>query len=224
MSTDSQGRPLSDDGQWAWNGTEWVPAAGGPAEPAAAAFGAPVEDVGATMIVQSPFPSGAPGASQGDAPSYGSAQTEYGPAAGYGQAPSYAQAPGYGAGTPGVPGSYGIPPPTKSRKSLIIAIIGVLLIAAVVVVLIVVLGDSSKKDPTGAFKCTAPGTTATITVTFATGQTYSLTDGGTGGKYTRKGNALTFTSGGIKDAHGQLSNGGKTITVTDGSATVTCKK
>ena len=35
MSTDSQGRPLSDDGQWAWSGTEWVPAAGGgsPAEP-----------------------------------------------------------------------------------------------------------------------------------------------------------------------------------------------
>ena len=60
MSTDSQGRPLSDDGQWAWNGTEWVPAAGGPAG-VTSVGSAPAQDVGATMIAPSPFAGGFPG-------------------------------------------------------------------------------------------------------------------------------------------------------------------
>ena len=29
MQQDDQGRPLSDDGQWVWNGTEWEPSGGG---------------------------------------------------------------------------------------------------------------------------------------------------------------------------------------------------
>lgn len=223
MSTDSQGRPLSDDGQWAWNGTEWVPAAGGPAgaEPAATAGAGAAEDVGATMIVQSPFPGGVPGAPQAATPPAG-----YGQAQGYGQPAfeqqGYGQVPGYGPGAPG----YGVPPQTqqKSRKPLILGAVGVLVIAAVVVILILTLGGSSKKDPTGAFKCSAPGTTQTVTLTFQSGHTYSLSQGGTGGAYTRKGDVLTFTSGDVKPGKGTISNGGKTITVTGGSVTVTCKK
>jgi hypothetical protein len=135
MSTDSQGRPLSDDGQWAWNGTEWVPADGaaaaqaGQAQPDTAA--PPSEDVGATMIAPSPFAGGFPGSEPGGgqgyggapdagAPGYGGAQPGYGQPAGqpggYGQAPGYGQAagqpdygqqPGYGAAPVGGAPGYG---------------------------------------------------------------------------------------------------------------------
>ncbi|HEX4017153.1 MAG TPA: hypothetical protein VHX15_10485 [Frankiaceae bacterium] len=254
MSTDSQGRPLSDDGQWAWNGTEWVPAAGGPAEPEAEAGGpAPAADVGATMIVQSPFQSGAPGAAPpsgtppteyGQAPGYGQQPPGYGQQApGYGQSPGYGQAPGYGQ-TPGyeqqgygqAPGyeqqgygqtpGYGIPPQSqgKSRKPLIIAIVGVILIAAVVVILVVALGGSSKKNVSGAYSCTAAGQAGTGVITFKSGDNYTLNEGGTGGKFAKSGSKVTFSSGDLKGITGDLTNGDNTLTLTFNKANLTCKK
>ena len=106
MATDSQGRPLSDDGQWAWNGTEWVPASdpgltpelSGAAADAPSTPSTPDEpDAGATMIAPSPFAGGAPGAGQGAPSGYGSApasgqasqQPEYGSPAGAGATPGY---------------------------------------------------------------------------------------------------------------------------------------
>ncbi len=54
MNTDSQGRPLSDDGQWAWNGTEWIPATGASA-PAPAGTQSAGGEAGATTIAPSPL-------------------------------------------------------------------------------------------------------------------------------------------------------------------------
>jgi len=231
MSTDSQGRPLSDDGQWAWNGTEWVPAAGGPPEPEAAGA-APAEDVGATMIVQSPFPGGVPSAPpqgaapQGAAPGSGAAPADYGQPQSYGQAAfeqqGYGQVPSYGPGAPG----YGVPPQPakKSRRPLILGAIGVLVIAAVVVVLVVTLGSSSKKSVTGAYSCTAAGRSGTGVITFKSGGTYTLNEGGTGGTFTTSGGHVNFTSGDLKSITGTLSNGNKTVTLTYRGASLVCKK
>jgi hypothetical protein len=240
MSTDSQGRPLSDDGQWAWNGTEWVPAAGGPPEPEAIGA-APAEDVGATMIVQSPFAGGVPGAApQANVPGYGGAQPGpaqppgYAQPQGYGQAPGYGQSPGYASGapvsygTPGAaaaPGSYGVPPQQpKSRKPLILVVIGVLLIAAVVVVLVVTLGGSSKKSVSGAYTCISTSRAGTGIITFKSGGTYTLNQGGTGGNFSRSGSHVTFASGDLKTLSGTLSNGDNTLTLTFRGLPLTCKK
>ncbi len=224
MSTDSQGRPLSDDGQWAWNGTEWVPALGGPSEPEAGGS-VPAEDVGATMIAPSPFAAGSPGAApQGNAPGYGAAQPDHGQAPGYGQAQGYGQAPGYGLGAPGGPVGYGVPPQPKSRKPLIIAVIGVLVIAAVVVVLVLTLGGSSTKTVKGAFTCTAPGATGTGVITFNTGGKYTLNNGGTGGSYTTKGSSVTFQGGTLDKITGTVSDGAKTVKLTLQGSLLTCKK
>jgi hypothetical protein len=230
MSTDSQGRPLSDDGQWAWNGTEWVPAAGGPAEPEASAA-APVEDVNATMIAPSPFAGGIPGAApQGGAPGYGSAPPAFGqaqgqaPAYGQAQSPGYGQAPGYPASAPGAPAGYGVPPQTKSRRPLILAIAGVLIIVAVVVVLIVALGGSSKKTVKGAFSCSAPGTAGTGVITFNSGGKYTLNNGGTGGSFTSKGSTVSFQGGDLNKITGAVSNGAKTVKLPYRGAQLTCKQ
>ena len=77
-------------------------------------------------------------------------------------------------------------------------------IAAVVVVLIVSLGGSKKSGLSGAFKCTVPGQSGTGTITFNSGNKYTLSSGGTGGSYTRSGNTITFTSGDLKEQHGEL--------------------
>ncbi len=249
MSTDSQGRPLSDDGQWAWNGTEWVPAVGG-AEPAAAesqgaapepAGSPPAEDVGATMIAPSPFAGGFPpaGGSPGAAggygstpegnapgggqPGYGGAQPGYGQQSGYGQQPGYgatpAGAPGYGAGGPV---GYGPPAQGASRKRLIIGIVGVVVIAAVVVVLVLTLG-SKKSSLNGAYKCTIPGQVGTGTITLS-GSKYTLSDQGKPGTFTRSGDTLTFSGGSLDKSKAKYDSGAKTLKLTLEGITLTCKK
>jgi hypothetical protein len=96
MQQDDQGRPLSDDGQWVWNGTEWEPATGGGAAPGAGG----VSDGGQeTLVSNRPDFGGGPGQQGG----YGQP--------GYGQpgqgGPDYGQQQGYG--QPGQPGGYGQP-------------------------------------------------------------------------------------------------------------------
>jgi hypothetical protein len=273
MSTDSQGRPLSDDGQWAWNGTEWEPAGGGVAETATfdkpavepesahpgAAAEPPAEDVGATMIAPSPFaggfPASAPDAPSGgqrygsapeaNAPGYGGAQPGYGQTPGYGQPAAtpdygqqpaygqqdYGQQPGYGATPPGgapgypgaAPGGYGAPPQQKSNKRLIIGIIGVVVIAAVVVVLVLTLGGSKKKGLAGSFKCTAPGASGTGTINFTGGNKFTLSNGGTGGTYTKDGNTVTFHGGDLNNDKGTY-DGKNTLVIKVSPLTLTCKK
>lgn len=237
MSTDSQGRPLSDDGQWAWNGTEWVPAAGGaaPTPPADS-----VSDAGATMIAPSPF---APGQSPADQQQYGggapvAGQQGYGgaPTPGYGAAPTPgyagvsgyggAPAPGYGgAPAPGYAGSpgYGTPPAAQgSRKKLIIGLIGVLVVVAVVVVLVIALGGSKKKALAGTYKCTAPKQSGSASVTFNAGNKYALDQGGTGGSYTKSGSTVTFNGGSLNGIHGTFDGKANKVTFTFQSFPLTC--
>jgi hypothetical protein len=224
MSTDSQGRPLSDDGQWAWNGTEWVPAAGGGvSQPEAAA------DPNATMITPSPFAAG--GAPAAGAPAPGYAETPaYGAAPGYGAAP----APGYGAAQPdavgfgaqGYPGGAGAPPPhQKSRKPLILGIVGGLLVVAVVaVVLILTLGKSSDSGPKGAFKCSVPGSADTGTITFNAGKKYALSDQGKPGSYTKSGDKLTFTGGSLDKSTATYNKSAKSVVLSIQGQSLTCKQ
>ncbi len=243
MSTDSQGRPLSDDGQWAWNGTEWVPAAGGATTPAA-----DEGDSRQTMIAQSPLAGGPPafGPGSGDTPSGA-------PTPGHGGAPAAAQAPGYGgaapgygstpgAGAPGGPGGpgdfgaapgyvgggagYGAPPQQKSRTPLIAGIIGVVVvIVAVVLVLVFALGGDSKSSSlSGAFKCSVPGSSDTGTITFNSGGKYSLSDNGKSGNFTKDGDKVTFSGGSLDKAAGTYDSGAKTVKITFSGATLTCKK
>src|SRR6185437_14412135 len=115
MSTDSQGRPLSDDGQWALNCTEWVPAGGAAEDSAAAgsgqpetAAGPPSEDVGATMIAPSPFAGGFPASAPGGGQGYGSAPDAEAPGYGGGAQPGYGQPAGQQGGYGHAPG-YGQP-------------------------------------------------------------------------------------------------------------------
>jgi hypothetical protein len=223
MSTDGQGRPLSDDGQWAWTGTEWVPAAlsSGPSP-------VPPVDPNATIVGPSPFAAG--GAPEAGQAGYGSAsianqpeQVYGGPApvaygatpAGYGGTP-----PGYG----GTPAGYGAPPPpARSRKPMIIGIASVVVLFAVAVVLIVTLTGSKKSDPSGAYVCTVPGTPDTGTVTFKPGKNYTLSDQGKPGTYTRKSNTLTFKDGGLDKAVGTYDKSAKTVKITLKGVTLTCK-
>ena len=231
MSTDSQGRPLSDDGQWAWSGTEWVPAGGGGTAPSSSEgsqTGEP-EDVGATMIAPSPFAAGGPAA--GGAPPYsGTPQPAYGttPQPPPGGAPGYGATPAVGYGATPVaagPGYGGVPPRQKSRTPLILAIVGgLIVIAAIVVVLILVLGKSDKKTPSGAFTCTEAGSTRTGTITFTSSSDYTLSGGGKGGTYTHKGDVLTFTSGSIDKGTAVFNHSAKTVKISSEGATLSCKQ
>jgi hypothetical protein len=215
MATDSQGRPLSDDGQWAWNGTEWVPAAAG----APAAQGSSVEaDPGATMIAPSPLAAGAQPAAQ--------QQPAYGGAPGYAAAPGGA-APAYGA-PGGPPASYGVPPQQpRSKKPIIIAIIGVLVIAAVVVTLVLTLGgnnETSSAKPAGDYKCTVAGQSGSGTITFNDGGGYQLSDGGKSGKWHIDGKNITFTDGSLNKATAVYDKAAKTVTITFSGEKLDCKQ
>jgi hypothetical protein len=230
MSTDGQGRPLSDDGQWAWTGTEWVPAAlsSGPS---------PVQPVDPNTTIIGPSPFAAGGAPEAGQAGYGSAsiankpeQVYGGPKpVGYGATPAgYGATPaGYGATPPGygaAPAGYGAPPPpTRSRKPLFIGIAVVVVLVAVAVVLIVTLTGSKKSDPSGAYVCTVPGTPETGTVTFTPGKNYTLSDQGKPGTYTKKSNTLTFKDGGLDKAVGTYDKNAKTVKITLKGVTLTCK-
>ncbi len=98
------------------------------------------------------------------------------------------------------------------------------MVAAVVVVLVFVLGGSSKKGPVGAFTCTVPGASETGKITFTGSDAYSLSGGGTAGKYTRKGDTLTFTSGSLNKATANFDSGAKTLKIVIQGRTLTCKQ
>lgn len=223
MSTDSQGRPLSDDGQWAWSGTEWVPAAGGgeptgPSEP---------QDMGATIIAPSPFAGGVPGAPAEQPPYAGTPQPPQGGTPSYGTpSPGYGATPGYGEPAAGYGGAaaYGTSAPKKSRRPLIFGLLAILVIAAVALGLVFGLGGNSKKGPVGAFTCTAVGETDTGKITFPGNDAYTLSGGGTAGKYTRSGDTLTFTSGSLEKATGNFDSGAKTLKILIQGQTLSCKQ
>jgi hypothetical protein len=236
MSTDGQGRLLSDDGQWAWTGTQWVPAAlsSGPSP-------APT-DANATTVTPSPFAAGgAPGAGQ---PGYGSASIAnqpgqaYGaPAPGYGGAPApgygSAPAPGYGGPVPvygrapvygsPVPGYGTAPPAGRSRKTVIIGITAVVVTVAVAVVLIVTLVGSKKSGPLGAFSCTAPGREGTGLITFKKGNIFTLGDDAAARTYVKSGNKLALHGGELNGTIATYDSDAKTITMTVGGSLLTCK-
>ncbi len=223
MSTDSQGRPLSDDGQWAWNGTEWVPAAGG-ADAAQAAV--TPEDAGATMIAPSPFagggqpgfggaPAAEPSGGYGGAPGYGGGSTPgYSGDQGFPPAGGYGGAPGYGGG----------PAPQKSNTTRIALIIGgIVVIAAIVVVLIITLGGSKKSSasPSGKFTCRVPGSTQTGTITF-NGSNYSLSDKGKSGSFAVAGTKVTFAGGSLDKATATYTKSSHKVAISFQGATLTC--
>ncbi len=263
MATDSQGRPLSDDGQWAWNGTEWVPAndpglsapapgsaADAPATPSTPASDEP--DAGATMIAPSPFAGGTPGqgapAGYGSTPpaAQGASQPPYGSPAGpsgapgYGsqQAPGYGNAPGYG-GTPpaagygAAPGGFGAPAaPPKSKKPIILAVIGVLVVVAVVLVLVLVVfkGDdksSTATQPGGKYTCDVAGQDLAAkdkpAITFKDGGAYDLSGSGDSGKYSVAGGTVTFTGGDLNGISGQYDGSTKTVKLKYKTFDLTCK-
>ncbi len=222
MSTDSQGRPLSDDGQWAWSGTEWVPAVGGEIPADATGAGAPqapasgdADDVGATRIIQSPFT----GASSAGETYVGAPPTDQTAVAG----PPAAAAPAAASETPKGPGWDAVPKaPKNSRKTVIWLIVGVLVIAAVVIILVFTLGGGGNKGPSGAFKCTTPNVSGSGTITFTSSTDYTLSDGGKGGKYSFSDNKLLFTSGSL--ANTTTTYRGKTFQLTVQGQNLTCKQ
>jgi hypothetical protein len=186
MQQDDQGRPLSDDGQWAWNGNEWVPATGGAAPNGPGAGNGGQE----TLVSTRPDLGGSPagyGGPAGPQQGYGAPGTGQGygtPAPGYGQPaqPGGFGQPGYG--QPGGPGGggfgsgpyggapYGGAPyggypggPTPgtggggNRNKLIAGVVGALVvIAAIVVVLVLTLGGGGNKPQPVAGA--TPGTSA----------------------------------------------------------------
>jgi hypothetical protein len=216
MSTDGQGRPLSDDGQWAWTGTEWVPAALGsgpsPGQPA---------DRNATIIAPSPFAAGAgPGAGQAG---YGSASIANQPAQGYGATPA-----GYGATPSGyvvaAPAGYGAPlPAARSRKPVFIGIAAVVGLVAVAVVLIVTLVGSKKSGPLGAFSCTAPGRTGTGVITFKKGNVFTLDDDPVQRAFVKSGDRLAFNGGQLNGIVATYDSGAKILRMTLSGELLTCK-
>ncbi len=238
MSTDSQGRPLSDDGQWAWNGTEWVPATQAP-PPGPATPQEPAGDPNATRIGANPFAGGAapagagspqggqPAGGYGSAPGgYGSAPGGYGGApGGYGSAPGgYGSMPGYDAAA-GYGSPYGAPPGSapKSRRPLVLGLIGgLVVVAAVVVVLILVLGGNDKKKLAGAYACSAAGQTGTLTV--SSGNQYSLSDGGQGGTLTRDGDKVTFNGGSLDGTVANFDSSNDVLSFPFRNTTLTCRK
>jgi hypothetical protein len=216
MSTDSEGRPLSDDGQWAWNGSDWVPAAIGSTAPSAGGS----EDAGATMIAQSPY-SGS-GAPPGGQPGYGAPSTPPAGGPGYGGG-----SPGYGSPAPAYGGAqgFGAPPPKSNRTRLIVMIVsGAVIVIAVVLILVFTVGSSDKKTSVnGAFSCTSPGASGSGTITFTGGNVYALSGGADGGAYSIKGDKLTFQSGTLKSVVADLSNS-KTLSFTYNSDKYNCSQ
>ena len=202
MSTDGQGRPLSDDGQWAWNGTEWVPAAIGGSVPVPVPEPEPepeYDDFNATVITRSPFAREA-------APSEVGQPAE--PAQGYGFATS----------SPAARSSVFTP--------RIIAIAALVIIVVAAIVLIATLSSSQTKSeptiPVGAYSCTQVGTAGTGRVTLQAGGHYTLSNGRSG-SYTESGSRLAFTNGDLDQAVGVYAGDSHTIKITYKTFLLNCK-
>jgi len=137
---DEFGRPLSDDGQWVWDGTAWRPTA---AQPGA---GPGTSGLDSTMVAPRDYqPTGGQPA-QGD----------------YYQ-PAYPPAGGYGPGTGGPGGPVGPRPPWYRRQAVMVSIIGALLVLSAVLVTVLLLtrgGDNNNAAPPSPSATTPAPTTA----------------------------------------------------------------
>jgi hypothetical protein len=143
---DEFGRPLSDDGQWVWDGTAWRPTAAqaGPGGPGTGGLDS-------TMVAPRDYqPTGGQPA-QGDY-----YQSAYPPGGGYG--------PGgpAGPGGPGGPGGPQPPPPWYRRQAVMVSIIGALLVLSAVLVTVLLLtrgDDNNTAAPPSPSATTAAPTT-----------------------------------------------------------------
>lgn len=144
MSTDRYGRPLSDDGQWAWNGTEWVPAGTGANSASASGAG---RDETPTVISAIPYAGGPPPA-VGTPPPGGPAH-DVAPQTPNPVTPDYARPAYGGAPSAGAPGYGTGPAAARSRRKLMAALAAVLVVIAAGVVA-VVLALQPSKPPTPA--------------------------------------------------------------------------
>ncbi|HEX4019425.1 MAG TPA: hypothetical protein VHX15_22010 [Frankiaceae bacterium] len=151
---DEFGRPLSDDGQWVWDGSAWRPTAAqaGPGGPAGGGLDS-------TMVAPRDFqPTGGQPA-QGDyyqSQSGAPYSSQYGPQGGYGPG-----GPGT-AGGPGGPGGPKEPVPWYKRQGLMVTLIAILLVlsAVLVTVLLLTRGDSNDNAaPPSPSPTAAPPTT-----------------------------------------------------------------
>lgn len=141
---DEFGRPLSDDGQWVWDGTAWRPTA------AQGVAGSGGQDP--TMVAPRDYQPTGGQAAQGDY-----YPSQYQPAAGPGN---------YGPGGPGVPGGPKEPVPWYKNQALLVVIIAVLLILSAVLVTVLLLtrgGGKSSAAPPSPSPTTATSTTAAPT-------------------------------------------------------------
>jgi hypothetical protein len=195
MSTDGQGRPLSDDGQWAWNGTEWVPAAIGGAVPA------PIEsdvaaDPGATVIARSPFTrGGSPEVNQPGPPAKKDSHKAL------------------------------ISIVAAVIVIAVVAILVVTLSSDKKSAARPTPSSSASAGPAGTYVCTAPGSTDTGKITFNTpGRTYSLSNEARPGTYAQTGVNLTFAGGGLDRATGTYTADTKKVQVVFNSQIITCKQ
>jgi hypothetical protein len=124
---DEYGRPLSDDGQWVWDGSGWRSTGAGaaPQEPATTGYEP-------TRVAPREF---VPGTQ-----------------ASYGGAPAGPQDYFAGPGVPTGPGRPGLPPPPTPWWKLPVTIIGALLVLSAVLVTIILLtrggNDNSNATPT----------------------------------------------------------------------------
>ena len=196
MSTDGLGRPLSDDGQWAWNGTEWVPAAIGGAVPA------PTEndvaaDPKATVIAVSPFArNGGPEVNQAGAPP--------------------AKKDSHKALIISIVAAVIV--------IAVVVILVVTLSSAKKSAASSASSPSASAGPAGTYVCTTPGSTDTGKITFNPGMTYSLSNEAKPGIYAETGVNLTFAGGGLDRATGTYAAEAKTVQVVFNSLIITCKQ
>jgi hypothetical protein len=93
-----------------------------------------------------------------------------------------------------------------------------------VVVLVLTLGGSKKSGLNGAYTCRVPNQSGTITLTLKSGNKYTLNRGGTGGTFTRSGDAVRFHGGDLNNETGTFNSGAKSLTFDADGITVTCKK
>jgi hypothetical protein len=197
MSTDGQGRPLSDDGQWAWNGTEWVPAAiGGAVE-------APIEsgvaaDPAATVIAMSPFARG--GSPEVNQPGTPPAQKDSRKA-------------------------LIISIVAAVIVIAVAAILVVTLSSDKKSAASPTPSSPASAGPAGTYVCTAPGSTDTGKITFHNpGMTYSLSNEAKPGTYAETSMNLTFAGGGLDRATGTYTADAKSVQVIFNSQIITCKQ
>ncbi len=140
---DEFGRPLSDDGQWVWDGTAWRPTA---AQPGA---GPGTGGLDSTMVAPRDYQPTGGQAAQGD----------------YYQ-PAFPPTGGYGPGTGGPGGPVGPRPPWYRRQAVMVSIIGALLVLSAVLVTVLLLTrgdgntDAAPPSPSASLTPSTPPTTA----------------------------------------------------------------